>query len=114
MPSDDTGLFGSASRTETADLLSSLQWYCEGNFPNLLHDRPSGPVLSPRLEGSASSSFDEAPLLPLGPGEVGPLVALPLSGASASSTDVVSHSEAVPRRGLRNAVVVVALLYPAG
>ena len=107
VPIDDTGLFGPASRMETANLLSSLQWYCEGNLPNL-------PASPPRLESSASSSFDEAPLPPLSTGGVGPLVGLPLSGTSVLSTDVVPPLEVAPRRGLRNAVVVVALLYPAG
>jgi hypothetical protein len=142
VPIDDTGLFGPASRVETANLLSSLQWYCEGNLPNL-------PASPPRLEGSASSPPDEAPLPPLSTGGVGPFVDLPLSSTSVLSTDIVppagssrssgnirrpgvyigaapeahyraqeqaqEHApEVAPRRGLRNAVVVVALLYPAG
>ena len=39
---------------------------------------------------------------------------LPLSSTSVLSTDIVPPPEVAPRRGLRNAVVVVALLYPAG
>ena len=107
MPSDDTGLFGSASRTETADLLSSLQWYCVGNLPN----RPYGPGPSSGPDVSASSSFDESPLLPLGSDEVGPLVDSPPSGTSASSADA---SSPLPPPDRRNAIVVVVVVYPVG